>query len=367
MKFYSSIQTPRVVYVMPTFSAGGAERIVYELAARLPLHGFHIEVVSLMGGGPLEALFDAASIPYVMFERRGPFGVGGFFHLQSYLTRTRPHIVHTHLFGADLWGRLAAALARTPNIVMTEQNVHPEFGVVKREINRSLAGITDVCVALSCAVKRDMIARMRIPSKKIRVIRGGIDMRCVLPRPPRAFRDPPRLITIGRLAPQKGHTILLQALARVRRPWTLDIVGAGPQESELRALAERLGLAPRLRWLGYRDDVPRLLAQSDLFCFPSLWEGLGLALIEALAAAVPSVASDLPVFREEFGDMITSYAAVGDVSTLADAIEGVLQNPSSALQRAQSATETIRSAFSADQMVAAHADMYRQLLRASHT
>lgn len=363
--FHARLAHPRVVYVMPTFAAGGAERVVYELAARLPSYGFETEVVALMGGGSLKALFDAASLPHLIFERRGPFGLFGFFYLLAHLARTRPHIVHTHLFGADMWGRLAAFVIRTPIILMTEQNVHPEFGVVKRGIHRALAHVTDVCVALSRAVKRDMVAQTGIPAKKIRVLRGGIDMRRVVPRSPRAFHDVPRLITVGRLAPQKGHAVLFKALARIRRPWTLEIVGTGPQESELRALAERLSLAPRIRWLGYRTDVPHLLAQADLFCFPSYWEGLGLALVEALAAGVPAIASNLPVFREEFGAAFTSYVPVGDIHALAQAIEQVLQNPLPAIQRADAAASTIRSTFSVDRMVKAHADMYRTLLRTS--
>ncbi len=347
---------------MPTLGAGGAERVVFELARHLPAYGFDVSVASLMGGGALESFFTSAAIPTRVFQRRGPFGSAAFHFALTAIRETRPQIVHTHLFGADLWGRLAALLSRVPVIVSTEHNAYPDQGFLKRGLKSFFARHTSSVVAVSSVVKEYMKDVDHIPAKKIRLIRNGIDLSRVVPRSTRSFRDVPALIVVGRLEQQKGHATLFKALALVRRPWTLEIAGTGPLERELRNLANRLGIAPRIRWLGYRADVPELLARADLFCFPSRWEGLGLALVEAAAAGVPVLASDLPVLREVLPHEGT-YAAAGDVTAWAEALRGILTDPQPAVQRAEQAVSRIHKEFSVDRMVKNYASLYQELLK----
>lgn len=355
---------PYVVHLIPTFAAGGAERLVFDVTSRLPDHGFETGAIALMGSGPVERAFQEAGVPHTVYERSGPFGSFVFFRLLRDFALERPDIVHTHLFGADLWGRLAAFLARAPVVVMTEHNVHPQRSGLKWIVNALLTRWTDIVIAVSQAVKRDLSEQRAVPARKIRVIRNGIDLRRVQHRTPRAFADIPRLITVGRLATQKGHATLLKALGLVKRPWTLDVVGVGPLEKDLRALAERLRIAPRIRWLGNRDDVPSLLAASDLFCFPSHWEGLGLALLEAAAAGVPILASDLPVFHEILPDGAMTHASVGDVPEWARAIDQLLQDPFSAIQLAHAGIDSVSTSFGIERMVKGYAGLYNELLKA---
>jgi glycosyltransferase involved in cell wall biosynthesis len=156
--------------------------------------------------------------------------------------------------------------------------------------------------------------------------------------------------------------LLLEALAQVKRPWTLDIVGTGVLEADLKAQAERLGIASRIRWLGYRSDVPQLLADSDVFCFPSRWEGLGLAFLEAAASGVPIVAFDLPVFHEILEANQASFVPVGDVPAFARAVASLLQDPIPAVRQAYEASLSVHERFSLERMVQAYAELYRELL-----
>ena len=351
---------PLVMHVIPTLNAGGAERLVFELVTHLPEQSFESQAVAIMGGGPLEGLFRERGLACTVFSRRGPFGSFAFFPLLKLFRRERPDIVHTHLYGADAWGRLAARCAGVPFIFSTQHNVEPSLFCAKRWVCQWLAHLTTAFVAVSAVVKQDM-QRLGLPEKKIRVILNAIDVEKIVPRTARAFSDVPRLLTVGRLNLQKGYLVLFKALAMVKRPWTLEIVGEGSSEAELRALADRLQIAPRIHWLGYRSDVPQLLARADVFCFPSYWEGLGLALIEAAATGVPIVASDLKVFREIVPTGPT-YAPVGDVPTLARALDGVLRDPYEAIQRAQQQVPLIRQRFSLEVMVKAYADLYRSFL-----
>ncbi len=354
---------PRVLHLIPTFGPGGAEHLVFELVQRLPRHGFEAQAVSLMGGGSLVHLFQSSSLPHQVFERRGPFGASAFRYAREVIKRERPAIVHTHLFGADLWGRLAAlSVFPRARLVTTEHNVHPEYGTLQRGLNYGLSFATDIEIAVSATVKRYMTEEEGISVKRIRVIRNGIDLEKIAIRSTRPFSDVPRLLVVGRLESQKGHATLFKALAFVKRPWRLDVVGIGQFKRALSALADRLGIAPRIRWFGYRTDVGLLLRDADLFCFPSLWEGSGLALLEAAAAAVPIIASDLPAFHEVFDASSVAFVPPGDVPALAHAIDAVLADPASALKRAEEARDQIERCCSIEKMVKAYASVYRKLL-----
>jgi glycosyltransferase involved in cell wall biosynthesis len=273
----------------------------------------------------------------------------------------RPDIVHTHLFGADAWGRLAAFLARVPLIVTTEHNVNPDHPLVKRLVNRLFAYWTDCFIAVSEAAKRVMILKDRVSAQKIKTILNGIDLARVIPRPARPFYDRPRLIVVGRFYRQKGHTTLFNALAQVREPWVLRLVGTGPLERELRRLAESLHISSRIEWLGYRDDVPQLLSESDIFCFPSLWEGLGLVALEAAAAGVPVITSDLEPLREVLNEDDIRYIPTQDVDAWARMIEETLRRPAVAIERAMRAVPHVTSVVSIERMVEQYAELYRAL------
>lgn len=356
--------TPYVMHLLPTLGIGGAERLVYELTARLPARGYQAKAVAIIDGGAMEKNFREQGIPLEIFVRRDPFGFSTFRDLSRLFFLQRPDIVHTHLFGADAWGRLAAFWQRVPVVVSTEHNINPSYGRIKRFVNRLFAMKTSGLIAVSDTVKKVMIEQDGVPEKKIRTIVNGINLDAVIARGARPFHDLPRLISVGRLYAQKDHATILKALALVKRPWRLRIVGAGPLEHQLRALAERLGIASRVEWLGARDDVPQLLAASDIFLFPSRWEGLGLAALEAAAAGVPIIASDLPPLREVLSANDISYVTAGDVPAWSHAIQAFLDDPVAAVANAARAVPRVRAKASIDAMVAAYADLYHALLAA---
>ncbi|MBI4138654.1 glycosyltransferase [Candidatus Uhrbacteria bacterium] len=352
-----------VIFVTHSLEMAGAERLVVELASRLPAKGFETSVVTVLSGGALEHLLAEGDVRVFAIPRRGFFGLATICALYRAFRAERPEIVHTHLFLADTWGRLAAWLARVPVIVSTEHNVNPTYGFFHRLTNALLSFLTDAHIAVSGDVKAELHRVEGVSLKKIRVILNGIDLGRVVPRGTRPFRDVPRLITVGRLHPQKDHATLLKALALIKRPWRLQIVGVGPLEGELRALAERLHLSSRIEWLGAREDVPELLAASDAFCFPSRYEGFGLAAVEAAAAGVPMIASDLPPLREILAGDDALFPPSGDVSAWADAIRRTLDDPTAAVLRANRAVPKVAAAASLDRMVEQHAKLYRELLK----
>lgn len=351
---------PLVLQVVTTLDGGGAEKLAYQLTRDLPAHGFNAKTIAILHGGPTEALFKRSATPYVVLGQRGWLGWRATRELYRIFKRERPSVVNTHLFGADAWGRLAAWLARVPCIVSTEHNVNFEHGLIKTAVKSALAHITDGFIAVSGVVKERMVKHDRIAAQKIKVILNGIELDDIEPHSSGSFHDVPRLLAVGRLEAQKNHATLLKALAQVHEPWTLEIAGVGSLEAELKQLAARLGLEARVRFLGYRDDIPELLAQADLFCFPSRWEGLGLALLEAAAAGVPIVASDLPVFKEILQADQARFVAAWDVPAWARTIGEILRDPQAAGVRAQSARHQVQREFSIEGMVGKYAEVYRK-------
>lgn len=355
---------PYVVHLMPSFGVGGTEQVVLSLATGLlnDAHGCDVSVVSLFEDGALRGVFQEREIRTRVLTRRDPFGISTILDLVRLFWIERPDIVHTHLFGADAWGRLAAFLARVPIVISTEHNVNPSYSVAHRFVNRLFSRWTDAIVAVSESVKRVSLEQDGVPAQKLRVIPNGIEIDRIALRGGHGFHDVPRLITVGRLYPQKDHATLLKALALVRRPWKLSVVGDGPLRAPLRALAEELGIASRVCWLGTRHDVPELLVSSDLFCFPSQWEGLGNAALEAAAAAVPTILSDLPPLREAVHADDTIFVAAGDVPGWARAIEDVLAHPAEAVTRALRAAPSLRANVSSERMVAMYLELYHSVL-----
>ncbi len=363
MKKRFKSRKPSIIYVMHGLELAGAERIVTELATRLLEKGFDVMVVAVLTGGPLERVLSNNVIPYRIIPRCGALGFGTIRALYKLFREKRPDIVHTHLFLADTWGRLAAWLARVPIIVSTEHNVNPSYGPIHRFINCLLSRITTVHVAVSQSVRNELVRADHVKSKKTRVIVNGIDLAAILPRGTRPFRDIPHIISVARLFPQKDHATLLKALALIKRPWRLRVVGIGPLQSELRSLAERLHIAARIEWLGERQDVPGLLADSDVFCFPSKYEGLGLAAIEAAAAGVPLISSNLPCLHELLHKDDVTFVPIGDVPAWTDAIRKALDDPSAAIIRASRAVPTVTAAASIERMTEQYVKLYREMIK----
>jgi len=349
-----------VIQVVDSLNAGGAERLVLELAKRLPSEGFDVQVLALLRGGPMEPEFREAGIKSTVLGYSWPYGLDTLWKAFRFLRDERPEIVHTHLFAADVWGRLAAKFAGVPAIISTEHNLNQDFGWIRRTCKKLSNRLASREIAISQSVKTGMIEREGASQGKIILVPNGIDLERVVERPARHFRDVPRILTLSRLNKQKDLATLLKALALVKTSWILQIAGTGEEENELKALARRLNLESRVEFLGYRDNAPTLLSQADIFCLPSRWEGQGLAVLEAAAAGVPMVLSDLPVLRETLRENEASFVAAGDVPAWAQAINSMLVEPDAYVAKAQSAKARIREKFSIKSMVGSYAQVYRE-------
>jgi glycosyltransferase involved in cell wall biosynthesis len=269
-----------------------------------------------------------------------PLGLTGGRRVPAFareLRRQAPDVFHAHLRWplAAKYPLLAAVLARVPAIVATV-HLYPDVPIDRsnRLQERLLAAHVARYIAVSEDIATRLVERLRWPEDKIEVIHNGVPVeRLQRPVDPDLRRqltggqDRPVLLSTARLVPQKGLEVLLRAAAQVNQA-RLVLAGEGPERAKLESEAAALGVADRVVFLGYRNDVPELLAACDVFVLPSLYEGTSLSLLEAMAAGKPVITSAIPGTDEVVVDGETGLLVrPGDVDGLVAALRRVLAEP----------------------------------------
>ena len=307
----------------------------------------------------MKPLFESAGVEVVVCPRVSRMASIRF--LREQIHRERPDVWHTHL-GADLWGGWAGFREGIHPWVVTLHNEDRDLTLGYHLARRVVYQFADQIVCVSSTVKQFAQRRYHVQNDRLSVIPNGIDLSRATIRPSHSFHDIPRLVSVGRLTRQKDHAVLLKALSLVRRPWQLDILGDGPERFPLQELAASLGILPRVRFFGSVDDVSQRLSSADLLCFPSRWEGQGIALLEAASSCLPILASDLPAIREMFDDYALTFVAPGAVAAWAEKIEKILADPSTAMAKTVRAAAIVNERFTLDASVEKYARLYRRLL-----
>ena len=310
----------RVTHVVATLEIGGAERFAVDLAIAQRRAGIDAHLVAMYGGGPLRDVARVADVPCATIERSVRWDPVAWSRLVALLRAMRPDVLHLHDASPILLGVPAARAAGCRTVVGVRHHVRP-IGALREVLLRRCERRLSVCVASSRAVARFLASMGR--AADLPVVHCGIDVTRFRFREPRT-EVAPRILSVGRLDEQKGHLVLIEALAILRRTHPaarLVLAGEGPLRAAIVARARALGVLDAVDLAGIVTDTRALLEQSDLFCFPSLWEPQGLALLEAQAAGVPVVASALDGILETVQDGETGVLVpAGDPAALARAL-----------------------------------------------
>lgn len=303
------------------------------------------------------------------------------WHLIQLLREERPHIVHTHTSKAGVLGRAAAWITGVPVIIHTPHG-HVFYGHfpampswVFLQIERALAGITDGLIGLTLAETREHLERGVGQADHFAVVPSGIDLdrfrkaRANGKTIPAWFGCPSSAHVVGSvgwLTDVKGHRFLIDALALLKNEYRnlhLVIVGTGDQHDALLRRAEQAGISHAVHLLGHREDIDACLAGFDSFVLPSLNEGMGRALIEAMAAGLPVIASrvgGVPALIEDGKNGLLVPA--GDSSALADAIRKVVDDVAWAVELGTRGSKTIDTSYGVTAMVQSIEATYRKAL-----
>lgn len=366
-------------------SHGGGERVAADLAAGLdPVRFDRLLCVTRWPYAKTEQAWDdRGSVAALEAAGVEVFGLGRTSRLDPKpwrplikTLRSRPvDVLHAHKFGSNLWGSVIGSLARVPVIVSHEHTWSYEGNRPRVLLDRNVVGrLSDAFIAVSEHDRRKMIDVERIPPERAILIPNGIpgprprtgsDVRAGLGIPPAA----PVAGAIGNLRPQKAYAHLIEAAARARDRipgLRVLIAGDGPEREALDARIAELGLRETVTLLGSRADVGDLLAAMDVVVSSSSFEGSPLALMEAMAASTPIVATAVGGVPDLVVDGETGLLVPpGDPGRLAEALTRVLGDPGLAQRMGEAGAQRQRLEFDFAGMVGRVEDLYARLLAAA--
>jgi glycosyltransferase involved in cell wall biosynthesis len=366
-----------IVHVITDLSTGGSQNALASLLTRLDRGRFDPAAVCLKNGDtPIAARLRAAGIPVIDLNMSGAARAPRVWRLWSLLDEMRPSIVHAWLFHAVTAARIAARLAGVPAVISSRRNIN--LGSPIREfVNRATSGLDDRVAAVSESARLIEVSRARVSPEKVVVIPNGVDPGAYgAPTPEtraavrRSLGLPPEttlLGFVGRLHPVKGVDDLLRAARPVlnRFPTArILVVGDGEDRARLERLSSEVGVTSGVLFLGERTDVAFLLGGLDVFVMPSREEGMPNAVLEAMAAGVPVVATTTGgtaelVVHGSSGLLVTP----GDVEGLSSAMASLVEDRFLSERLAAAARARAAAAFSIEETVRRTEALYEEILR----
>jgi len=364
----------RVLLLSTSLGLGGADRQILYLARALLAHGYDVRLVSMTPLVEMGRLAVAEGLPITSLEmRRGKADLGALRKLVAMLREWRPHILTSFMYHANIMGRVAGRRAGVPLIVSSirsEQN-----GSTARDWGMRLTNWMDHCCTTNSRRVADALSRRRlVPSRKLRVIPNGVDVAAFSAGADEGERIRRELglapgeflwLAVGRLFPEKDYPTLLRAFQSFAgTPARLAVAGRGDLLEELRGLAEQLGVASQVIFLGVRHDIAALLAAADGLVLASASEGMPNVVMEALAAGRPVVATDVGGVSELVEAGVSGFVVPPrDPAALSERMRHLMSLPPEQRRRmGQKGRERMLADYSLQAMADRWIDLYRELL-----
>jgi len=351
--------------------------MISTLTAELNQGKFRI-LVGLFRPGWLQTECEARGVRTCVMPLGGRFNLQWFRACLQLLRREQVALIHAHEFSAILCGWIVAMVAGVP-FVATVHGKNYFWEKLRRRVTYRLVSRQGTMVVVSQDLKQFMCDKVGVAAKRVEVIYNGV-------APAQKFTDEetqtckaelgisgsyPVLGVVGSLYPVKGHRFLLEAMPEVLRRWPkaqLLVIGRGELEVVLKEQVEQLAIGANVHFLGMRQDVPRLLSVLDVFVLPSLSEGLSLALLEAMAAEKPVVATLVGGNPELVDHGRTGFWVQSeDAKDLAVNLLKLLSDQGTMQQFGRQAAERVRQHFSMEQMVDRYRNLYARSLSAHHS
>jgi L-malate glycosyltransferase len=357
-------------FFLTSFESGGTEGQMLELISRLDRSRFEVHLACFHRSGVWLPRAERAAqsleeFPIAGFAR--PSTASALARFVRWCRARKLALLHTCDFYANVFGLVGAALARVPIRIANRRELNPDKSQPQILLQRAAYTIAHRIVANSAAAAEALIAE-RVPQDQVRVIHNGIDVAQY--RPVYRHTRRRRITTIAKLRPEKAHETLIDAAALLlpRFPdLRFTIVGDGPREGVLRARAAERRVEHAFAFLGHRDDVAAVLAESDVFVLPSRSEAFPNSVLEAMAAGVPVVASRVGGLCELIDHGRTGLLVPpDDPRNLADAIASLAENAEAASSLARSARRHVEARYSFEQMVSRFETLYVTELAAQH-
>jgi glycosyltransferase involved in cell wall biosynthesis len=370
---FAELRGARIALLIESDGPGGPERMVAQLAGALQEHGLHPVVFApAQGEGWLARELAPSGTPIEHVPLDGPIRPRVAADLAEAFRRHRISLAHSHEFLMAVYGAWAARRAGIPHVITMHGARYYADRLRRRVALRTAITLSGATTVVSQALSRDLAHDLWTRHSVLSVIPNGVRF---VPRRYSTLRrelglgpDARLVVAVGNLYPVKGHRHLIEAHARLARHHPdlhVAIAGRGELDAELLALAAARGIGDRVHLLGLRSDIPNVLAGADVFALPSLAEGLPLALLEAMFAELPIVASDVGEVRTALaGGRAGLLVPPGEPAVLADALDRLLAAPPEARDLAGRAAWRAVREYSLDAMAARYLAVYARLLGA---
>jgi sugar transferase (PEP-CTERM/EpsH1 system associated) len=344
---------------------GGLENGVVNVVNGLDAGQFRSSVCCLQSAGEFAARINGTAEVVEMGLRPGNDWLMPL-RLAKLLRSLRVDILHTRNAEPFFYGMAAAWLAGVPVVIHSEHGRTFPGKPLRARVQRYLLSGVSAAFCVSERLKQDLVRELRVEPATFEVIRNGVDTeKFHAPAGERGTSAAHVMIgSVGRLAAIKNYALLLRAMARLPSvpPWRLLLIGDGPERPSLQALAAELGLAGRVQFAGHRDDVPQAFRQMDIFVLPSISEGMSNTLLEAMAAGVACLASDVGgngeiIVPEVSGLLFPS----GDVAMLAAQLGRLVTDPQLRARLARAALNRVNVEFSIAAMLRRYEELYHRV------
>ncbi len=367
----------RILHLISSVGLFGAERVAVELSKSLkktyhcePIFGIIRNVYN-----PHEEILEEAvknDIPYTVFQCRSQLDLQLVFSVREFIKANRVDVLHCHGYKSNFYGLLASK-GRVPSVTTNHNWLTARWRLKAYCFLDSLwIRFFDRIVAVSNEVREDML-KYKIPGEKIRVIDNGISLerfeKQVETRKVRTqlgFEEKTRVVgTVGSLVVEKGHLYLLEAARQILdnvKGLKFLIIGDGPLRKALEEKSGELGIKKDVIFTGQRKDIPELLTAMDIFVLPSIKEGLPVALLEAMAAKRPIVATRVGAIprviqSEDIGILVEPK----DISGLRDALASLIDDPERMNLLAREGFRRVSMDFSSDEMCKHYLELYNEI------
>ena len=365
-----------IVYLIPSVDRiAGAERQLILLASGMARRGWRVTVIALSGkGGHAADELTANDVSFISLEmRHGLADPRGWNRLRRWVTSAQPEILHAHLPQAALMARGIRLL--TPVRVVVDTIHSPAVGSKLRHLGyRVTSRIPDCVTAVSQTTTRTKLGARKNDHAALIVVPNGIDTGFWKPshdlrnhyQTSSASTGDFHWLAVGRLDPVKDHVSLLSAFALLPQSARLTIAGSGPLDRALQLQASNLCVRDRVQFLGFQKDIRPLMQNADAFVLSSRWEGLPVALMEAIACQLPTAFTETPGSRELLPDSHLPIASVGDPVCLANTMNALMNLPQSERRGlAIRARHQIVARFDLQAVLNRYELIYRNLLAAN--
>jgi len=363
----------RVLYLIWSLDLGGAEQVVVDLARRLSKQNFKPMICCLNDKGRLSPLVEKEGIKVFALHKKPKFDPFLISKLIDLIKREKVDLIHTHLFTANLWGRIAGKLCEVP-VVSSEHGMDHWRRGFHWALDRMLTSVSKGMVFVSESAKRFYSEKNPSVNGKSRVIHNGIEIANFQnPYPKEEIRKSLGIAIgeqvigiVGRLVPEKAHEDFIEAiqlLAQEKKNILGLIIGEGELSESLKKLVQQIGLEQHILFAGYRSDLVQLYHSMDVLVLSSLREGLPLTLLEGMAAGVPVVATDVGGIKEVIKDGEDGVLVPpNDPAALANAISRILDDSILRERVVSAAKEKVKNYFSVEKMVNDHELLYAEVL-----